>query len=71
MIRKDCFTPEWVDNLSERYNYRDKNLIEKVIHAFSLLELLSSNGCPMIWKGGSSLMIILGEGASRLSIVLD
>lgn len=45
MIRKDCFTPEWVDNLSERYNYRDKNLIEKVIHAFSLLELLSSNGC--------------------------
>ena len=22
MIRKDCFTPEWVDNLSERYNYR-------------------------------------------------
>ncbi len=68
MIRKDCFTPEWVDTLSNRYNYRNKNLIEKVIHAFSLLELLSSNGCPMIWKGGSSLMIILGEGASRLSI---
>ena len=26
MIRKDCFTPEWVDNLSERYNYRDKTI---------------------------------------------
>ena len=25
----------------------------------------------MIWKGGSSLMIILGEGASRLSIDID
>ena len=56
MIKKDCFSPSWIDALSEKYNYRDKNLIEKVIHAFSLLEMLSSNGCPMIWKGGSSLM---------------
>ena len=71
MIKKDCFAPAWIDALSERYNYRDKNLIEKVIHAFSLLEMLSSNGCPMIWKGGSSLMVILGGGASRLSIDID
>ena len=71
MIKKECFSPSWIDALSEKYNYRDKNLIEKVIHAFSLLEMLSSSGCPMVWKGGSSLMVILGGGASRLSIDID
>ncbi len=71
MIKKDCFAPAWIDAVSDKYNYRDKNLIEKVIRAFSLLEMLSSNGCPMVWKGGSSLMVILDSRAFRLSIDID
>ncbi len=71
MIKKECFAPAWIDAISDRYNYRDKNLIEKVVRAFSLLEMLSSNGCPMVWKGGSSLMVILDSRAFRLSIDID
>ena len=33
--------------------------------------MLVKNGCPAIWKGGSSLMLILGDSASRLSVDID
>ena len=52
-------------------NYPDKNLIEKVIRAFSLVDLLVESGCPFIWKGGTSLMLILGQQLHRLSIDVD
>ena len=71
MISKECFTIEWIDALSAKYKYNDRILIEKVIRAFSLLELLVSNGCPIIWKGGTSLMLILGSSSHRLSIDID
>ncbi|MCQ2148684.1 MAG: nucleotidyl transferase AbiEii/AbiGii toxin family protein [Bacteroidales bacterium] len=54
-----------------RKNYPDKNLIEKVIRAFSLVELLAESGCPFVWKGGTSLMLILGQQLHRLSIDVD
>jgi len=71
MISKECFTLEWIDALSSKYKYNDRILIEKVIRAFSLLELLVSNGCPVTWKGGTSLMLILGGSSHRLSIDID
>ena len=36
MISKECFTSEWIDNVSAVLGYKDKNLIEKVIRALSL-----------------------------------
>lgn len=33
--------------------------------------MLSEAGCPFIWKGGSSLMLILGSSLHRLSIDVD
>lgn len=71
MISKECFTIEWIDTLSARFRYNDRILIEKVIRAFSLLELLVSNGCTAVWKGGTSLMLILGTSSHRLSIDID
>ena len=53
MISKECFTLEWINELSAKFKYNDRILIEKVIRAFSLLELLISNGCPLTWKGGA------------------
>lgn len=50
MISKECFTLEWINELSAKFKYNDRILIEKVIRAFSLLELLVSNGCPLTWK---------------------
>lgn len=71
MISKECFTTEWIAQKSIELQYNDKNLIEKVIRALSLLELLSASGCPFYFKGGTSLMLILGGGSHRLSIDID
>lgn len=60
MIRQECFTKAWIQQFSTNLHYPDANLIEKVIRAFSLVEMLSDSGCPYIWKGGTALMILLG-----------
>lgn len=71
MIRKECFAREWIETLRGRFHYNDVNLIEKVIRAYSLVEMLCESGCPFIWKGGSCLMLLLGSGLHRLSIDVD
>lgn len=71
MISKECFTTEWIIQKSIELQYNDKNLIEKVIRAFALLEMLSASGCPFHFKGGTSLMLILGGASHRLSIDID
>ena len=71
MIRQECFTKEWIQKVATDLQYPDVNLIEKVIRAFSLVELLSNSGCPYIWKGGTALMILLGGTRHRLSIDVD
>lgn len=71
MISKDCFTSEWIAQKSIELKYNDRNLIEKVIRAFALLEMLAASGCPFIFKGGTSLMLILGNSPHRLSIDID
>lgn len=52
MISKECFTTEWIAQKSIELQYNDKNLIEKVIRAFSLLEMLAApdGGRPFVWK---------------------
>ena len=47
MINKECFTTEWIAQKSTELQYNDKNLIEKVIRAFSLLEMLSASATYM------------------------
>ncbi len=71
MISKECFTQEWVETVSQQLHYPDKNLIEKVIRAFALVDMLGSSGCDFCWKGGTSLMVILGGSLHRLSIDVD
>lgn len=71
MISAKCFTQEWVEEKSIELGIHDKNLIEKVIHAFLLLDLLAQSGCPFHFKGGTSLMLILGKATNRLSIDID
>ena len=71
MIDKECFTPEWISGRASELQYPDKNLIEKVIRAFSLLDMLSASGCPFHFKGGSALMLLLKDRRHRLSIDID
>lgn len=71
MISEQCYTKEWIDALSVKLKYNDKALIEKVIRALSLLEHLVQMGCPLVFRGGTSLMLILGESLHRASIDID
>ena len=71
MIRKECFEKEWIDKVCSSHKFRHPELVEKVIRAFSLLEMLAKEGCPLTFKGGTSLLLILGNTARRLSIDID
>ena len=71
MISEQSYTKEWIDALSRKLEYNDKALIEKVIRALSLLEHLVQMGCPLVFRGGTSLMLILGESLHRASIDID
>lgn len=71
MISPECFTNEWITAKSKEFGYPDKNIIEKVIRAFSLLDMLAASGCPFHFKGGSCLMLLLTDQPYRLSIDID
>lgn len=71
MIDPKCFTTKWIEEKSKTFKYPDKNLIEKVIRALSLLDMLARSGCPFHFKGGSCLMLLLHDTAHRLSIDID
>lgn len=71
MISKECFTASWIDQKSKELQYNDKNIIENVIRAFALLDMLAQSGCPFLFKGGSCLMLLLKNGRHRLSIDID
>lgn len=71
MISEQCYTKEWIDALSIKLKYNDKALIEKMIRALSLLEHLVQMNCPLIFRGGTSLMLILGDSLHRASIDID
>lgn len=71
MIDKKCLTTQWIEAKAKELNYSDTNLIEKVIRAFSLLDMLARAGCPFLFKGGSCLMLLLHDSPRRLSIDID
>lgn len=72
MIKEKCFTVEWLDSFKKQTEYRriDKIVLEKMIYAFHLLEQLKVNGLKFVFKGGTSLVLLLEEG-NRFSIDID
>lgn len=71
MIKPECFTKEWCEQVAQKLNYKDTQLIEKVVRALSLLEMLVQSGCPFHFKGGTATMLLLGGVTNRLSIDID
>lgn len=71
MIKEYCFSKAWFVAMSRKYRYNDLGIIEKVIRAYALLDLLARSGCPYIFKGGTYTGLILGERTRRLSIDID
>lgn len=71
MISIDSLSSEWIDKIAEEYKYSDKPLLEKAIRALYLVETLVKEGCPLTFKGGSCLLLLLKDSIHRLSIDAD
>lgn len=72
MIKEHCFTEEWLDSFRKQKDHKriDKIILEKMIYALHLLEQLRLNGLNFIFKGGTSLVLLL-EQDNRFSIDID
>ena len=74
MIHKNTFTKEWIEKKSTDYKRgrrkADPTLIEKVTKALHLLENLAQSELEFIFKGGTSLLLLLNE-MHRFSIDID
>lgn len=70
MIKPTSRSLAWIQEVAGKYEFKELQLIEKTIRAFSLLEALARSGCPFVFKGGTSLMLYLNS-SKRLSIDID
>src|ERR1700722_14823207 len=72
MIKPHCFQKEWIDGFRQHDHFRKINppLLEKMIHALSLLQYLQKHELDFIFKGGTSLILLL-ENANRFSVDID
>jgi Nucleotidyl transferase AbiEii toxin, Type IV TA system len=72
MIKAHCFQKEWIEGFRAQAPYQKINppLVEKMIHALSLVQHLQTEGLDFVFKGGTSLVLLL-EKANRFSIDVD
>lgn len=74
MIHETTYTKEWIVRKSNDFKRgkkkADPTLIEKVTKAFHLLEELSKTDLDFIFKGGTSLLLLLDQ-MHRFSIDID
>ncbi len=70
MIAKESFSKQWIQKQRKQYPKADPQLIERQIYAFELVGLLAKSGKPFVFKGGTSLLMLLPT-AHRLSIDVD
>ncbi len=72
MISPICFEKEWIEDLRKQKGLGRLNppLLEKMIHALYLLQNLKKQGLDFVFKGGTSLVLLL-ENANRFSVDID
>lgn len=72
MIKEHCFTDDWLEGFKKQKDHKriDKIILEKMIYALHLLERLKNNGLDFVFKGGTSLVLLLETG-NRFSIDID
>lgn len=69
MIDPKTYSLEHIKDLQKKTK-SDPQLIERSLHAFGLLEALVSVGMPLVFKGGTCLMILL-DNPKRFSTDID
>ena len=70
MINTDSLKIKWIEKVAIANKKTDKILVEKVVRALYLLELLKNSGLGFVFKGGTALFLMMKE-AKRLSIDID
>ena len=70
MILPASYSQDWITAKRKSYPKSDPTIIEKVIYALSLVEQLAQTSLSFIFKGGTSLLLILPE-PKRFSIDVD
>lgn len=72
MIKEHCFNIGWLDSFKKQKDHRriDLAILEKMIYALHLLERIKTNGLNFVFKGGTSLVLLLEE-ENRFSIDID
>jgi len=70
MIANQCLTEEWIARKRGDMGNVDPALLEKSIHALALLCALGESSIPFVFKGGTSMILLLKE-FHRLSIDID
>lgn len=60
MLSHDNYTAEYILKLREDTG-ADPSMLERTVFAFGLLEAIRSVGMPFIFKGGTSLLVMLKE----------
>lgn len=72
MIKANCFTKEWINGFKQQKHLRKINppVLEKMINALYLLQQLRVNGLEFVFKGGTSLILLLAR-SRRFSVDID
>ena len=69
MLLKENYTAEHINKLREKTG-ADPSILERTVYAFGLLEAINKVGMPFIFKGGTSLLLLL-DNPRRLSTDID
>ena len=69
MLLRENYTKEHIVELREQTG-ADPSILERTVFAFGLLEAIRSVGMPFIFKGGTSLLVLL-DHPRRLSTDID
>jgi hypothetical protein len=70
MITPASFSPDWIREKRKSFTKCDPIIMEKVIYAFSLVEQLVQTELSFIFKGGTSLLLLV-PNHRRFSIDVD
>jgi len=69
MINIDSLTANWIAEKRKKYS-KDPNLMESMIYALYLLEQLKITGLDFVFKGGTSLILLMPK-PKRFSVDID
>jgi len=72
MIKEHCFSKEWINGFRKKKKYAKINppVLEKMINAFSLVQHLIKNNLEFVFKGGTSLILLIDD-VNRFSVDVD